>query len=334
MYNCAGFIELISAYADGELAEPDRRRVEEHLETCEQCSALLEMYREISIAADESCVPAPDALRDGVMEKIISMDTAGNAGTDKKPRLVRTVLTRYLPVAACLAVMLISLPWIINYNSSRSGGTGGGFSPAGEQVAETFAAPFALNETPDSMQDMSGDGDLATFSIAPDAPEGSASTFSVGTAIPEEYMTRSGNGAVSEADEPESAQAGTRVQTDLAADSSTPPVQASALIPADDAWQGAAAESGDLPGPSENWISMEGFEDAYAWVEITGDLPKILLKQEPEPLPDGLAFEAYCKIPVSVVEELKKESGLRNGIEIVLNNADSDYAIVFWTPNK
>jgi len=327
-------MELISAYADGELAEPDRRRVEEHLEACEQCSALLEMYREISIAADESCVPAPDALRDGVMEKILGMDTAGKAGTDKKPRLVRTILTRYLPVAACLAVMLISLPWIVNYNSSRNDGTGGGASFESEQPAETFAMPFALDDAQDSMQVMSGGGDMAASGVEMDASGSDASTFSSGAAMPGGDLTRSGSGSVSEPDEPESTQAGESVYTDRAGAQPLPPAKANASIPAGDAWQDAAAESGDLPGPSENWISMEGFEDAYAWIEITGDLPMILRNQEPEPLPDGLAFAAYCRVPLSIMEELKKESSLHDGIEIMLNNVDSDYAIVFWTPNK
>jgi len=100
-------MELISAYADGETTESDTRQIREHLSTCESCSALLELYREISISTDESSVPAPEALRIGVMNRINNEETYHTANNTKRRRHFHIILTRYAPVAACLVVMLL-----------------------------------------------------------------------------------------------------------------------------------------------------------------------------------------------------------------------------------
>lgn len=107
MKKCTELTEFISAYADGELASSDKRQVEEHLESCESCSAILSIYREISIATDESSVDAPDALRIGVMKRIQNEEiNRADDGKEQRNRL-HFILTRYIPVAACLAVGLL-----------------------------------------------------------------------------------------------------------------------------------------------------------------------------------------------------------------------------------
>ena len=128
MNNCIEFSELVSAYADGELSDGDMRRAEEHIGTCESCSAILELYREISVSVNESAVSAPEALRSGVMEKIMSDGkTSAQAMTKmqgdnkasaqnnaRKRRPAQIIMLRYAPVAACLALILIALPWIFD----------------------------------------------------------------------------------------------------------------------------------------------------------------------------------------------------------------------------
>ena len=42
---CIEVVELVSAYIDGELAEPERVRVEVHLAICEGCGAYVEQMR-------------------------------------------------------------------------------------------------------------------------------------------------------------------------------------------------------------------------------------------------------------------------------------------------
>ena len=114
-------MELISAYADGELADIEKKRIEEHLEACENCSAILDIYRETAVAVTESCVSVPDALRGGVMKKILDENIAG-AGTNAagKGRILRVILTRYVPIAACLALVLLTVPRFLNLNRTST----------------------------------------------------------------------------------------------------------------------------------------------------------------------------------------------------------------------
>jgi hypothetical protein len=112
--NCAEYMELISAYADDELAGSDKQLLEHHLGMCANCSSLLEVYREVSLVATESNVPAPEALRDGVMHKVLNEGQIRAAGKSSSRKVTRIVLSRYVPAAACLAVLLLTLPWITN----------------------------------------------------------------------------------------------------------------------------------------------------------------------------------------------------------------------------
>lgn len=44
--SCAEFVEIVTAYLDGELPEADRRRFEAHLQTCEGCTTFLDQIKE------------------------------------------------------------------------------------------------------------------------------------------------------------------------------------------------------------------------------------------------------------------------------------------------
>jgi len=105
--NCVGITELLSAYADGELTEANKQIVEDHLVICENCSAILKVYKEISGAINESNVPAPDALRIGVMNVIQSESIPRATDDNEQRKRYRFILTRYAPIAACLVVMLL-----------------------------------------------------------------------------------------------------------------------------------------------------------------------------------------------------------------------------------
>ena len=104
--NCIGIADLLCAYADGELAEQNIRLVEDHLVICENCSAILKTYKEISGAVNDTNVPAPDALRIGVMNRIKSESTPRKTDNNKLRRNYRMILTRFVPVAACLVITL------------------------------------------------------------------------------------------------------------------------------------------------------------------------------------------------------------------------------------
>jgi hypothetical protein len=105
--NCIGIADFLCAYADNELPEANRKLVEDHLVICENCSAILKVYSEISVTIDETNVPAPDALLLGVMNRIQSESTPRAAAKKKLISQNRTRLMRYMPIAAGLVVMLL-----------------------------------------------------------------------------------------------------------------------------------------------------------------------------------------------------------------------------------
>ncbi|MCL2124750.1 MAG: anti-sigma factor [Oscillospiraceae bacterium] len=110
MADCTEYLELISAYADGELSDNDIRRVEAHLRICDDCSSFLDMLGEISGAVDDSFAEPPKALIDGVMARISGSESPQASAKLKKFKRVNIVLTRVLPAAACLAFLLLTIP--------------------------------------------------------------------------------------------------------------------------------------------------------------------------------------------------------------------------------
>jgi len=106
MKNCIDFKELLSAYYDGELTKAEAAQVEEHIKSCYACSALLEIYKEFSDVTDSTNVPVPDALRIGVMNQIRAEKPHGVSAQEKRKRHIHIALTRYMPLAACLVVVL------------------------------------------------------------------------------------------------------------------------------------------------------------------------------------------------------------------------------------
>ena len=134
--NCIGVAELLCAYADGELEESKIHIVEDHLLICENCSAILKLYREISTAIDDTNVPAPEILRPGVMNRIQFEEIYSDTEKTKKRNQYHFILTRFAPVAACLVVgLLLWQPWS-NSLIIRSG----------DQAMPGGSAPMAENE--------------------------------------------------------------------------------------------------------------------------------------------------------------------------------------------
>jgi hypothetical protein len=178
MKNCPELEDVLSAYADSELDESNNRQVEDHLAVCESCSAFLEMYREISVSVNESNAPVPDALRIGVMNRVLHEDTPRAAEAEAKRRWHHVFFTRYAPVAACLAVAF--LVWQ-SWGSIRPWNT-----ENGTFTRDSAPAPMAMPaaggdmdagtgniEAEDSYSLNDDDVDMVTADVAPapmDAP--------------------------------------------------------------------------------------------------------------------------------------------------------------------
>ena len=364
MNNCADFSELLSAYIDDELTESDRRRVEEHLDTCESCSALLVLYREISLAVVESEVPAPEALHKNVMDKILSDDStapdtifkdtaskgapspvANSADGRKRTRLI---LLRYVPMAACLAVMLLALPWIIN-NFSRK---------ASNDAAPMSASLYDINESAvmnqkaekwDEDQVMPNDKDKATgyttsndslpAPLAPPPPSESVE-------IESDSSTRDygdNGGASGESDGMGMDQTFTM---EAPQDAPEPEVAPYAVTDPSAARQESASgsEGSSSPQTSDNSSKnstneesndvlklLDSFSDAYVWIEIKGNLPERLKAYEAIPLDDWLSWMVYYSISRATAQDLISELGTRDKVSITYTNENGDYAIVFYS---
>jgi len=185
MKNCADLIELISAYADGELTGSDKNRVEYHIAECESCSALLDIYQEITISVEESGVTPPEALSIGVMNVVRSESAHSVADKPKQKSRFQIMLTRYAPIAAGLAVML--LVW--QFRDDMFGGRDT-YAPAPAAPAPVadmaMPAPAAPAEAPvaelapapetrmESLEDMGAAGALDeadSWNIEPEMPQ-------------------------------------------------------------------------------------------------------------------------------------------------------------------
>jgi len=162
--NCVGVAELLCAYADGELESSKIHIVEDHLLICENCSAILKLYGEISTAIDDTNVPAPEILRPGVMNRIQHEEIYSDIGKIKKRKQYHFILTRFAPVAACLIVgLLIWQPWSDTLN--MSGDSAMTAAPMAEPAFDLMAiAPAAeAYSIEDSQADIGGDADSDMF---------------------------------------------------------------------------------------------------------------------------------------------------------------------------
>ena len=137
MNHCTEYEMLINAYLDDELSMSDKMLVQEHLKICRDCAALFIAYREMSSLIKQSSSRAPQSLRNNVMKIIEGSGTQGDGSTvsslqstqKSRSRKARTqqnrppvfskrmILTRYAPIAACLAIAILVLPQL--FNTSR-----------------------------------------------------------------------------------------------------------------------------------------------------------------------------------------------------------------------
>jgi len=369
-------MELISAYADGELTEHDMNRVKLHISACESCSALLDIYRELSIAVDESCAPAPDALRAGVMEKVLNGGAAEAPGDAKNRKPFRLVLIRYAPIAACLAIILLAVPWIVNspnwsgfdsaprspasvMNDSLPDGTVGGNMAVEESFNEIWGGDMPENEDsgdtlapapqaaplpeaappaaePESAQDNnsrstnSGAGESAS-QFSSTAPTTDTSNM---PSDPSETEKDESDGQIDLADSDMDFIATDDSTSMLLPDVAPEPTLAPNLPSGtpEEIQPGAPPEYTEMEVPGDVLNLLGDFSDAYAWIEITGELPKLLNTYDPEPLDGWLNWDVYYEIPIDAARKLINEISGRKGVSVTYNFNGGDYAIVLYSP--
>jgi len=96
-------IESLSAWLDGEIADPERARIEAHVAECGTCAAVLDDFRRMAVAAaGESPPPVPADLAARIRSKIAVAAVAA-------PRPRSRLMTLRFAAAAAVVVLAIGL---------------------------------------------------------------------------------------------------------------------------------------------------------------------------------------------------------------------------------
>ena len=373
---CLEYYEKINIYADGELPEHERLPIEKHFGECESCSALLGFLREISAAASESVLPAPESLCGGVMEKILRDDNISDISsafrpvTNVKPdrnRMVRLMLTRYAPIAACLTVVLLALPFIRNMDrSSHDSFSLSGLAPASMPEAASKSANNAPGSPAMDAYDVENPGEAG-------GGNADAETHSGGGSLPAPSSDPSSapapgapNPGVSDAGAPGSGASSSGAQDSGSPGSTVPGSNPSDNGPPDDRAETPAPPGFTISGndgyadePSE-WAeeepdndagrtgpegdplptvdASEGFftgipdnyNEAYAWISLCGELPEALLEFDPAPIDDWGVWDAWYAIPYETAQTLIDGMDGSEGFSYEYRDMNCETAFVFY----
>ncbi|MBR7081610.1 MAG: zf-HC2 domain-containing protein [Oscillospiraceae bacterium] len=118
MSNCTKYQDMISSYIDGELTFAEKRELTEHVAACPSCRTMFEAYSAIFGNLGETMAEPPESLKERVMSAIgasrvqyVSPVAAARAPKVKKKSLK---WTRYALAAACLAVIIFTVPKVVN----------------------------------------------------------------------------------------------------------------------------------------------------------------------------------------------------------------------------
>ena len=155
MSDCEKYLDLISAYIDGELPEQDRADLESHLASCENCRALYDTLTAVSEDMRSDLADPPEDLVENVMAGIRAEN--GYPLADARPRKRRTVIRRAALAAACLAVVILAVPTLSKFGHMGKSGADNA-SPASSESVSTAGMLYAASE--DSIAPQSYDGEM------------------------------------------------------------------------------------------------------------------------------------------------------------------------------
>jgi hypothetical protein len=232
------------------------------------------------------------------MEKVLSEDPTRVIDITKKRSTLRIVLSRYVPVAACLAVILLALPYFLNLNRSAYDAAPG-------------SAPVQLGTMTADM-DAAGGG-MPAPGATPPAPAGAP------------------GGAI-----PETAGAGGRVDSPALAPTDAPPSPElgggfGGQVTDDNHTQSSGEAAPVEAEPGEVYELFRNFSAAFAWIEITGEFPEFLEPYEAEFLDDRFIWEMYFEIPRDAAAEFIVELTDGEGVIITYVDDAGDYVMVMYT---
>lgn len=128
------FLQHLSAYVDDELPPANNREMEAHLLVCSNCAHIYKLYRSASSVIQDDIKEPPAALSDIVMERVHS-DGARIDNRSSKATRRKALLVRYAPLAACLVLALVALPFVIPFFFGRDEAVG--------DLGNMYASPIA-----------------------------------------------------------------------------------------------------------------------------------------------------------------------------------------------
>lgn len=124
MTNCDKYFERISCLIDGELSEEDRANTEKHLQSCPSCRSLYEVFQNISIETKDSLMEPPEELLQGVRYRMNQLENntldTPHVISGKTKKKKSMFVARYTALAACLALILLTVPRLGNLGCSTS----------------------------------------------------------------------------------------------------------------------------------------------------------------------------------------------------------------------
>jgi hypothetical protein len=277
------------------------------------------------------------------------------------------MMLRYAPVAACLALILLALPWITD-TLRRPDFDSGTSAPAATNSKFTLDADemdtgeysrlmenvMAETEGGDSYDSINGAPSAAYATPAIDATTPAYTELPPPIAPPSSLHSSSAdNGAGNNTDSVASNDANNKTDNDISSDVAADyPLKPTATpLPAPEVlytyveeapepdvedqlqpeWAGGVLVGQADQAPGNIMSFLNNYADAYAWIEITGELPGFMSKYEPVSLEGQLNWEMYYNIPRSAAKELIKEMGSRDDVAVTYNYEDGTYAIVLYS---
>ena len=323
MDKCVDMLELLSAYADGEVTAEQSEKIAEHLSECDDCSALVNLYKEMNIAGEESLKAPPDSIRKNIMSAITSGDvkieqtgsydeTGELHETPVKSKTKQAIfIKRYLPAVACLAVILLALPFVINertnqdqYNTWSSPDTAPALTTEDAQTFPTSRMEAAYDAYGADEAARAVAGGIAPAAIAP---------FETAEAEIEVFFDDIADDAQEEDDAFHM-----RTEDDVLPEvADTPP-----LLPVDE----------DAQQPEQHLFGAldAALLNSYVLIEIQGELPEALIGMEYVELGTWSIWDRYFTVPKAVGLELAEALEDEPNVDITFLEEGSEYAIIMF----
>ena len=104
-YSCEEIVELIPQYVNGELQADQAEEIHEHIKSCEKCSTEYRFWLNLKNDILESeFVPEAD-IKSNVMRVVLK---------EKRSRVLKNALVKFVAAAACILIICGVGPVIIN----------------------------------------------------------------------------------------------------------------------------------------------------------------------------------------------------------------------------